>query len=507
MHRVWSRTCLMSAAASLAFSATVPATAETFNFPGALSGNLFWDRPNTGAPPTTTVGTTNFRFQGLNFRVTAPGSYTIRTVLPINFDTYAHLYQGQFNPKQPLTNALAADDDAGGGLSSLITHSLQGQANYVTVISSFSANVSGSFLAQITGPGSIVLSDAEIAAVGQSSAIWAGRGFLSLVGNRILGIDRAAGPQSASLGVQVASLSSGRSDVAQSGPDGAAARARETYSPLSAWVAGFGAGTRISADSSNGGSRLTGDRAGGALGVDVRLMENLFVGAAFGIGRSNYELRALGANGESTDYQVAIYAHGTWNGFYASAVLGGAWSNNGIERTPFGPPSGTATASFGISQAMLAPELGYRARWQGFDITPFVGAQVNFVHQGGYEEVTTGTGLFPMTVSSRNFIASRLLAGARVSHAFSLGGLAFVADAKAAWSHEFGRRRFVNATIAGANFVSQVDAARGPADSALLGAGLELRTGLGVRAFLRYEGQFGSRFRDHSGQGGLKLVW
>lgn len=84
-------------------------------------------------------------------------------------DTVLYLYADSFDPDNPLTNILTADDDytypinVWGWPFSYLEYDLEANRNYTLVVTTWASNVTGTVDLSITGPGESVLSTEEIA--------------------------------------------------------------------------------------------------------------------------------------------------------------------------------------------------------------------------------------------------------------------------------------------------------------------------------------------------------
>ena len=102
----------------------------------------------------------NPHYDAYFFTVDLSGSYNLTLVAgnPAFFDTYIHLYQGSFNPADPETNFLRANDDGPGGTdagSALSGIALTAGTAYYLVADGFSVLDYGAYTATIQGPGNI----------------------------------------------------------------------------------------------------------------------------------------------------------------------------------------------------------------------------------------------------------------------------------------------------------------------------------------------------------------
>lgn len=121
---------------------------------GSTVGQPTFNRPNS----TFGVLSGNFNnFQTVNFNVAADGPVRVETLLAgTNFDTFVFVYDG-FNPANPLSNGVAANDDGGapgcGAWSCSLINTNLTQGNYTAVVTSFFEGETGLFLLEIESPG------------------------------------------------------------------------------------------------------------------------------------------------------------------------------------------------------------------------------------------------------------------------------------------------------------------------------------------------------------------
>jgi hypothetical protein len=114
------------------------ALANPYTINGRLEdGDPTWDRPNCGGQTITS----NVEWYDIySFSVTDTAAYTFAITATSDFeelDTYLVLYEGGFNPTNPLNNCIADDDDGNGGpagLWSSLTASLTPGKAYTIVV-------------------------------------------------------------------------------------------------------------------------------------------------------------------------------------------------------------------------------------------------------------------------------------------------------------------------------------------------------------------------------------
>jgi hypothetical protein len=128
------------------------------SYVGDTTGGPVFHRSLPGSPPNAlSSGGTAVRYSAQAFSATLMGSYTV--LQTSTHDSFAALYLGSFDPLQPLTNLLVADDDAGPGANSMFTTDLNTGTNYTLVSTAWGNNDFGAFTVTFTPPagGDIIL--------------------------------------------------------------------------------------------------------------------------------------------------------------------------------------------------------------------------------------------------------------------------------------------------------------------------------------------------------------
>lgn len=101
------------------------------------------------------AGPVSYNYQAQPFHVDADGIYTLE-VTATNFDIWYVLYQGSFDPANPLANCVTFNDDGGGYPKARIQRALTANTLYV-LVTSRCCGAHGTFTNQISGPGNITL--------------------------------------------------------------------------------------------------------------------------------------------------------------------------------------------------------------------------------------------------------------------------------------------------------------------------------------------------------------
>jgi hypothetical protein len=126
---------------------------------GDTTGAPTWNRPS--GPTFTSLSTfaTATPYDAMPFTVDTTGTYQLSSDQssgqPEQWDGYLFLYQGAFDPMDPLTNGIAGDDDGPGGIgTSLIENaSLTAGELYYLVTTGYDNDDFGPFENCVIGPG------------------------------------------------------------------------------------------------------------------------------------------------------------------------------------------------------------------------------------------------------------------------------------------------------------------------------------------------------------------
>lgn len=104
---------------------------------------------------------TNTAYQDQIFRVEVSGDYSIRTRFDVDapFDGFISLYEGSFNPLDPVSGCVVGDDDGPDGTldAQIESVTLLAGRSYHLVTSSFDNTETGQFSTRIDGPGGVLL--------------------------------------------------------------------------------------------------------------------------------------------------------------------------------------------------------------------------------------------------------------------------------------------------------------------------------------------------------------
>lgn len=98
-------------------------------------------------------------YQAIQIMVNTSGTYDLTSIS--NMDTYACLYQDDFNPTDITRNLISCNDDSNGNQFGL-TNYLQAGITYTLVFTTYSPNVQGSYTVVGSGPNEIYFTPIDI---------------------------------------------------------------------------------------------------------------------------------------------------------------------------------------------------------------------------------------------------------------------------------------------------------------------------------------------------------
>jgi hypothetical protein len=116
-------------------------------FSSALTTNSY-----TYSPPHQP--TPNHYYQLIQVIAEKSGDYTFQSTSAINL--YVYFYKNNFNVYNPSLNVIASDDNSGGNGQFLFTVSLQAGVEYILLVTTYNAYVTGSYTITASGPGYVV---------------------------------------------------------------------------------------------------------------------------------------------------------------------------------------------------------------------------------------------------------------------------------------------------------------------------------------------------------------
>ncbi len=278
-----------------------------------------------------------------------------------------------------------------------------------------------------------------------------------------------------------------------------------------AWGSAIGSTGNVAGDGSAAG--LTYTLGGFAAGIDRVFGPGLLAGIAVGSTAAGQAVDGFASTASSTGLQASLYASLSAGGFYADALAGYGTSDTQLTRGILVPglQPRTARGRSGADQWFAQAETGYRVALDHAATTglaPFLRLQAATVRQYGFSE--WGAASLDLAVSSQVTNSLRSLLGAQFDAALDIGAAAPLdVQVRVGWSHEYAdTARPLTAALAGAPGTPfTVYGAQPQRDAVGFGLALETKVADNAAAFLRYDGEVGSGFNNHSLNIGLHFRW
>lgn len=139
---------------ALLFALAPPARADILTITGNTTGSPTWNRLTEDLGALSPIGTA-VRHHVTPLRVSLDGFYTFLTTA--DFDSFIFMYEYSFNPADPFTNAIGANDDLFTTTTSGFFGPLFRGTDYFLVTTAYSNTDFGNFSTTIGGPGHIGL--------------------------------------------------------------------------------------------------------------------------------------------------------------------------------------------------------------------------------------------------------------------------------------------------------------------------------------------------------------
>jgi len=285
-------------------------------------------------------------------------------------------------------------------------------------------------------------------------------------------------------------------------------RAQLGAGKMRVWGGAYGGHVGLSADAASGAAGVSASNVGLIGGADMQLGDGILAGVTLDWGRQHFG--SGNGSGTSTDYAFGIYGRADMDAAYITAAFGYGWHQIATLRVV------TVSGTDVLQGKENADDFGGRieAGWRlplgdGINVAPYAAfAGESFESPAYAETVLAGASTFALSYAAQNTTLGRSELGAHLNRGFGVENGALSADLKAAWAHQLDDQPFALANfenLATASF--QVLGVRPARDSALLGAGLELRYHSGLYLGLKGEGQFGAGTTVLESMGSVGLRW
>jgi hypothetical protein len=139
---------------ALLFALAPPAQADILTITGNTTGAPTWNRLTEDLTALSIVGDA-VTYRVASLRVSVDGFYTFLTTA--DFDSFIFMYEYSFNPADPFTNAIGANDDLFTTTTSGFVGPMFSGVTYFLVTTGYSNMDYGNYSTTIGGPGHIAL--------------------------------------------------------------------------------------------------------------------------------------------------------------------------------------------------------------------------------------------------------------------------------------------------------------------------------------------------------------
>ena len=271
---------------------------------------------------------------------------------------------------------------------------------------------------------------------------------------------------------------------------------------IALWARAFGAWGSASGNGNAAG--LSRDIGGLFAGGDARVADTWRVGVLAGYSHSNFWVGDRSSSGTSDNYHLAVYGGTQWGNLAFRSGAAFTWHDIVTSRSVSFP--GFADALKGDRQARTAQvfgEFGYRVQAGRLALEPFANAaHVNLSTDG----FTESGGAAALAVRGDSTDVTFTTLGLRAARDFAFAsGPSLTARGSLGWRHAFGDAApFATVALAGdsAFSVAGLPIWR---DTAVAGAGLDVKLTRSVLLGLSYDGQFDTRLSDQSVKANLSV--
>ncbi len=258
-----------------------------------------------------------------------------------------------------------------------------------------------------------------------------------------------------------------------------------------------------------GSTNVTTGTFGFAGGMDYRLSPDTVVGFGLGGGGTDWGLAQGMGGGRSDTLQAGVYGATHRGPAYAAAAV--AFDENWMStsRSALGD---ALTANFAGQSVGVRLEGGYRyplmLNTAALGIAPYAAVQTQWFHTPGYSERDLMPAGFGLTYQAMTANDTRSELGLRADNLAAFNGMPLLLRGRLAWAHDWVDNPALSAvfqTLPGANFA--VFGAPVAHNTALAGAGAELRITPKLTLIGKFDGEFATGAQTYAGSGTLRYRW
>ena len=272
------------------------------------------------------------------------------------------------------------------------------------------------------------------------------------------------------------------------------------------WAQAFGDWTDASGDAEAAGYDQ--ESKGAALGADVAVSHSVRAGAAIGWSNANADFNTAGDSTDIDAFNAAVYTAFETGHFYADAILSyGAQDVTTNRAIELGFGSFAANAAYNATAWNVDAQVGWIADLGAVALEPFAALRYALLSTDSFRE--TGAGGYNLFVDSQDADSLTSSLGARLSGAWTGGGVRYLPSLEVAWRHEYldDRQTILAAFEEDPATRFQVVSSAMASDSAVVRARFGAELNRNILVHLDYNGLYNSSANTHGATAGITASW
>jgi len=273
------------------------------------------------------------------------------------------------------------------------------------------------------------------------------------------------------------------------------ANAQAQASPWGGFAKGFGAFNNR--DSDNNAVGFQANTAGGILGIDRQINDNLLIGGLIGYGHTFLDFDQNRGDGDIESFRLGPYVSYNHADFFIDGSATFGYHLNDINRrSTAGGMNRQNNADYDAWDFNLALNLGYdfevaTRTW----LTPIASLEYLYYQSDSYVE--TGNAGSALAVDSASVDSLRLGVGARAAHAIELDKFTLVPELSVQYIHEFLGDADLSARFVGGPTGFTINS-KGQDHSLAVGVGATAILSDKFSAYVRYDGEYNHEGETHA---------
>ncbi|MCD8350984.1 MAG: autotransporter outer membrane beta-barrel domain-containing protein [Planctomycetaceae bacterium] len=270
------------------------------------------------------------------------------------------------------------------------------------------------------------------------------------------------------------------------------------------WLGGFGAWTRQSDKGDNVGYRYVSH--GMVMGYDWEQSGDITLGVSGAYSTGDLDSHNDVARTKVETVNLAMYAtYDPMNGLFADAAInyGQSWNKASLQTL-----TGYRTGRFNTHSFGAGVNVGYVFETEGgYRVTPMLGVQWSHLHQEGWNENASGAGVVAQWYDGTDDDYIEIPLTVRINRSFQLSnGMIVTPEARAAVMLDVGpSRSTVRTGFVGSPELTTLHGIDPGKARALIGAGVKANLTNAIDAYMDYNHEFRSGYRNSNLTGGVGL--